>query len=153
MRIVRALQVACLFVLCAGSSGCGDGSDAGVDNATLSYEITIRVTDDVGTLGALQFEVVYTGDSGGWAGFGDTVACEALTEGLAAANHFRGKLKIGLVSLQGIPTPGDVVKCIFRTHDTLDADDFEVEVTDASTLETDPLPAPPRMAVTGVEPI
>ncbi|HYB98526.1 MAG TPA: hypothetical protein VEC57_05260 [Candidatus Limnocylindrales bacterium] len=137
-----------------GPSGVGGGNDnddpfddsPSDDEAAPAYEVTANVSAGE-TLGALQFEIIYQGDSGGWAGRGANVICEALTDGLAATNYpGKREVKVGLVSLQGIKS-GPVVKCIFRSHERVTANSFTVNVADASNLETAPLANMPRMWV------
>ncbi|HYB97933.1 MAG TPA: hypothetical protein VEC57_02255 [Candidatus Limnocylindrales bacterium] len=149
-----------LALLLFSAGGCGDGSGGsfddsdGDDQGAPAYEVTASVVDAVGLVGALQFEIRYLGESGGWAGRGASVICEALTAGLAATNYPGARsVKVGLVSLDGIPTPSAVVRCVFRSRDVLDEDSFEVEVADASDVETMPLEEFPAMEVTLVDPL
>ncbi|HYC54281.1 MAG TPA: hypothetical protein VEL28_05010 [Candidatus Binatia bacterium] len=140
-----------------GSSGIGNEDDdfddsPSDDEAAPAFEVTVNVSA-AETLGALQFQIIYEGDSGGWAGRGPNVICEALTDGLAAANYVgKRAVKLGLVSLEGIKS-GAVVKCVFRSPERVTASSFTVSIEDASNLETDPLKAVPKMWVSNVVPI
>ncbi|MBI5505165.1 MAG: hypothetical protein HY899_10220 [Deltaproteobacteria bacterium] len=133
-------------VACAATAGCG--SD---DPGDLQYDVTIAVLGTTVALGALQFDVSYDGASGGWVGHQGDVECEALVDALMAANYVgEGTVKIGLVSIEGIPAPGPVVRCGFRGPLEISTSSFVVQVVDASDTSSAPVEPMPAMRVSSV---
>lgn len=131
-----------LFMALLGSTalpGCGDGSDY-----VPTYDVEISGLGAF-RLGALQLEIEYLGDRGGFLGRGDNIECVPLVQALVAANHVTEHVaKVGMISLEGIVLPAPLMRCGFRTREELTPDSFSVLVTDASdtdSLELDPYPA------------
>lgn len=127
-----------------------DGS-AGEDPKVPAYDITVSTTGTAGMLGALQFTITYLGSTGGWIGSGGDAECDALVDALRAINDEGSRgIRIGLVSVQGMPTPGAMVRCGFRTRDYVSTTSFDVQVVDASDTETTPIQPLPVMRVSSV---
>jgi hypothetical protein len=141
-RGAAAFRILLASVLFA-AAGCGEGDGIEGRDYVLEFQVTTAAR-----IGALQLEVTHLGDSGGFIGRGDAVDCEALVDALIAANYFGERTaKIGLINLQGIPTPAPVVRCGFRTRESLSPADFLVEVVDASTPGGDAIDPPPTVQV------
>ncbi len=120
------------------------------DETAPAYDLTIGVRTG-GQFGALQLEINHLGGAGGFIGRGDQVDCVSLVEAIAAANYAGERTaKIGLISLAGINTPGNVVRCGFRTREPLSPNSFNVKVVDAADVESQPLDPMPTVAITGV---
>lgn len=113
----------------------------------------MAVVDATVALGALQFDVSYDGALGSWIGHGGDVECEVLGDGIMAANYAGAStVKIGLVSIAGIPTPGPVVRCGFRSPDEISTSSFVARVVDASDTSSAPVDPMPTMRVSSVAP-
>jgi hypothetical protein len=61
-------------------------------------------------------------------------------------------VKIGLISLQGINTPADIMRCGFRTRENLSPGSFLVEVTDASDTESNQIEPEPKVLIRTITP-
>jgi hypothetical protein len=141
-------------MMAASAAGCDSDENDPPDVAAVAYAVTVGVTNDVGLLGAIQFDIAYGGDSGGFAGAAGSARC--FSEVAAALSSFNDKgsgvLSGALIDLDGIPTPGPIATCTFRSRDSVRPTDFSVTVVDASPPATDmPLPEFPVMAVTALE--
>jgi hypothetical protein len=121
--------------------------------STPGYDVTVGVLDDVGPLGALQFDVRFLGSNGGWIGAKAGVACRwSVGSGLNACNDVgAGRVRCATVDIDGFATPTDpVATCALKSSDPqLGVGDFRVTVVDATSPEFEPVR--PRMAVTAVE--
>jgi hypothetical protein len=155
VEIARIARVAVLgFTVAAAVAGCGNGDDWHVDTnpdgEVRAYNLDFAV-QSAGTFGALQLEVSHLGQSGGFIGNGDTVACTALVEAFVASN-FAGErvLKVALISLEGIRTPSTILRCGFRTSEELTPADFAVDVRDASDTESKPLDPVPTVIISSI---
>ena len=138
------LLAASLFVY---GAGCGDG-----DSATPAYTLEFAVTTP-GRIGALQFEVEHLGSSGGFIGRGDAVDCEPLVDAIVASNSPGERiLKVGLISLDGIPVPAAILRCGFQTTEEVSPSSFNVAVTDASRTDGSELDPPPTVVISSVTP-
>lgn len=125
------------------AAGCGDGDGS----SGREYRVEFRVTSS-GRFGALQLEVEHLGSSGAFVGRGDKVDCVPLADAIVASNAMGERtLKLGMISLNGVPTPADVARCGFVTSEELTDESFDVEVLDASTTGGDPIDPPPAVAV------
>ena len=134
----------------AAAANTNDESDR--DRSAAAYEITFGVTDQVGSLGALQFTVEFLGSSGGWRGAGGSVDCTTEVPGAIAAYNDTGggSLNAGMIVQAGMETPTAVATCVFKSRQAITPDLFRVRVTDAAGAGTapdagivpvDPLPA------------
>jgi len=127
-------------------AGCGDGSEFDTDPAgeVLAYNVEISV-EGTARFGALQLSIEHLGRSGGFIGRGDSTDCQPLVDAIFASNSVGERtLKVGMISLAGVRTPARLMNCGFRTHEDLDADDFAIDVVDASdtnSQELDPVPS------------
>ena len=91
-------------------------------------------------LGALQANIDYSASGGEFKGFGANVACEPLTEELAAFNDDDREqvLSWGVANSHGFRGPIDMVRCTFFPAGPLTDLVFDVTVTDASDLDSRP---------------
>lgn len=127
------------------------GAGCGEDGTRTAWDITFSV-DAARDLGALQIEVTAP-DGGGWLGRGAGTDCEALISAIMAANFVgEGGLKAGLISLEGIETPGPFLRCGFESQDMPLAGDFSIRVVDAADTESDPMLPLPVVTVSDIEP-
>lgn len=144
---LRPALVAAVLI-CSSVYGCGEGNG----DADSTFTLEFAVTSASGRVGALQLEVTYLGDSGGFIASGDSVDCEALVDGLVAANYLGERTaKMGIVNIQGFSTPAPVLRCGFHTEDALDASSFNVDVVDASSPGGNPIDPTPTVDVTVTE--
>jgi hypothetical protein len=132
--------------------------DSAADDDTIaSYSLDFFVQTR-GTFGALQLDVEHLGSSGGFIGRGADVDCVSLNKNLdvnvlVASNYLGERLtRIGLISLEGVVTPAPVVRCGFRTRETLTPGSFLVEVKDASDTGSNPIEPAPRVFVSAITP-
>ena len=118
-----------------------------------SFEVYLGVTNNVGRLGALQFDVRFLGDTGGWVGAAGWVRCETTVEAALATFNDKGQgvLSGAMIDLNGLPTPGNMARCTFRAGEEMSPNSFEVDVVDSATTEGVPPATAPSMAVTRVE--
>jgi len=139
---MRAAQLVAAALVCVLAAACGDGS------GTFDYDLELDVTGPPARIGALQLEVTHLGDSGGFIGRGDKVDCVALVDAIAASNNPGERvLKVGLISLSGIATPAPILRCGFRTSESLTPASFQVDVTDASLTNGEQIDPPPTVVV------
>jgi hypothetical protein len=138
-RFVQIVAIAVAIV----STGCGDGDGSSIPQYTLEFQVTTG-----GRFGALQLEVTHLGESGEFIGRGDKIDCVALVDALTASNYLGERTaKIGMISLNGVPTPAPIMQCGFRTYEELTPDSFDVDVVDASTTGGDPIAPIPLVGV------
>jgi hypothetical protein len=144
-----------------GGGDAGDGGDSGradanedsdTDRAARAYAVTVSVTNAAGPLGALQFDIVHRGGSGGFAGAAASARCSAQLPAALATFNDRGNGTVSgaLVDLNGIDTPGAVATCTFKSRDSVSPGDFSVQVVDAAGVEGEKPAQDPRMSVTDV---
>jgi hypothetical protein len=134
----------------------GEEPGTGVNDATdddaraTEYGVRFDLAPTPGPLGALQFDINYTGGSGGWLGAGGGAGCTWLVSAaIKACNDKRGgDLTCALVDTSGITGPATLIECIFKSRNSVAAGDFSVRVTDASTPDLQPADA--RVFVSGV---
>jgi hypothetical protein len=140
-----AFALACVA---ACVSGCGSGDGSG---SVLTYSLTFSV-DGQGRFGALQFEAQHLGRSGGFVGREDEIDCEPLVDAILAGNAVGGRLaKFGMISLQGVPMPALLLRCRFRTRESLGPASFQIEVTDASDTNSNPIDPVPTVEITEID--
>jgi hypothetical protein len=142
------LAARAIFVLGTGLAlaSCGDDvdfcSNPGGEGCPREFSVDFHA-QTAGTFGALQFDITHLGDSGGFVGRADKVDCVPLVDAIVASNYLgEREVKIGMISLDGIKTPADLMRCGFRTTEDLEPSDFEIEVTDASDLNSMQVDAP-----------
>ena len=134
----------------------GEEPGTGVNDATdddaraTEYGVRFDLAPTAGPLGALQFDINYTGGSGGWLGAGGGAGCTWLVSAaIHACNDKRGgDLTCALVDTNGISGPASLLECTFKSRNSVAAGDFSVRVTDASTPDLQPADA--RVSVAGV---
>ena len=116
------------------------------------YDVTLSVVSESGPLGALQFDTLFLGTRGGWVGAGAGAACISRVDAqLYSVNDVGGGLlKAALVDLDGFPSPGPILTCMFKTGEALEPSSFEITTIDASPPGLEGLQIFPRMAVTEV---
>lgn len=149
--IGAALTVAVGVAACSGGGDSAGTGASGGDSVALT--VTAGVTESVGTLGALQFDLVHTGESGAWEGQLADVACTWLVSGGVTACNGRdgGKeVSCALAAVGGFSTPSPIISCTFNGPSGTSPGDFRVNVVDASTPKFDRTPV--EMAVTEVKP-
>ncbi|HXC50911.1 MAG TPA: hypothetical protein VN634_08510 [Candidatus Limnocylindrales bacterium] len=146
---VRPVPTAVVSSVVSGDDHDPDYDDS-CDPSWRAYTLEISVNQSSAPrIGALQLEVTHLGDSGCFIGRGDQIDCVALVDALVAANYPGERTaKIGMISLDGIPTPAAVIRCGFRTSESLSPASFLVEVMDASTTGGDPIDPPPSVGIT-----
>ena len=122
-----------------------DSDSPDVTAPTTTYTVSFDLGPTDGPLGALQFDVEYRGGGGrGWVGAGGGAACRWIVQAaIHACNDKRGgTLTCAVVDTGGFTGPIPLLECeIVSTNDALTADDFEIEVTDASTPYLEPVDA------------
>ena len=106
------------------------------------------------SLGALQFDVDYSGAGGDFDGSGTSVACSTpLTSASASFNDDEATRTVsaGYLSLSGFTGPTPVADCLFTPvgADPLPTD-FPVTVIDASAPDLTPINPPPLVEATSV---
>ncbi len=127
----------------------GDDSIGGNSSAP-EYDVVVSVPNSV-ELGALQIEVLHLGSAGSWVGKGAGVDCASMVDAILAANFVGGRgVKVGLISLQGIPTPGPVVLCGFRTRERLSPASFQIRLVDAADTDSDPVNPLPDVVISSI---
>ena len=103
--------------------------------------------------GALQLEITHLGNNGGFIGRGDQIDCVPLVEAIVAGNYVGERVaRLGMISLQGIPSPSLILRCGFRTRESISPASFLIEVTDASDVDSKPLEPFPTVAIVGIYP-
>lgn len=112
---------------------------------TTTYTVSFDLEATAGPLGALQFDVEYRGGGkGGWVGAGGGAACRWIVQAaIHACNDKRGgDLTCAVVDTGGFTGPIPLLECEFRAQDDrLTVDDFDVDVTDASSPNLEPMAA------------
>ena len=122
----------------------------GGDSTAPEYDVVVSVSSAT-TLGALQLEVVHLGNAGSWVHRGAGVDCVSMVDAILAANFVGGRgVKVGLISLQGIPTPGPVVLCGFRTRETLSPASFQIRLVDAADTDSNPVDPLPDLVISSI---
>jgi len=105
--------------------------------------------DDAVTIGALQFEVDYSGAAGSFDGAADGVACTSLVAGaLTTFNDIEASSTLVVVQsvLAGFAGPGSVVSCTYSGAPPAPTD-FIFTVVDASDTTPEPIIPMPTVSV------
>ena len=122
----------------------------GGDSTAPEYDVVVSVSSATG-LGALQIEIIHLGSAGSWVGKGAGVDCASMVDAILAANFVGGRgVKVGLISLQGIPAPGPVVLCGFRTRERLSPASFQIRLVDAADTNSDPVNPLPDVVISSI---
>jgi hypothetical protein len=134
-----------LALVAALTIGACDSDSPDVAAPTTTYTVSFDLEATDGPLGALQFDVAYRGGGdAGWVGAGGGAACRWIVQAaIHMCNNKRGgKLTCAVVDTGGFTGPIPLLECeLVSTNDALTADDFEIEVTDASTPNLEPVDA------------
>jgi len=124
----------------------------------LLYDIVFQL-DDAVTLGALGFDVDYSGapgdfvGSGGDPGAGGTLQCTSNVAGALASfnDDDAGKVSAAFIALAGFTGPTNVATCVFQSTGPVPvAGDFAVAVTDASDTSLLPVTPTPTVSVASI---
>ncbi len=117
-----------------------------------NFAIQFTMGDSGGPVGALQFEVNYSGAPGGFIGSADAVACTRQAGDFGAFNdNDAGLLTAAYVSITGFTGPINIAACNFAsTGGTPVAGDFVITVTDASRPDLTPIAPPPAVTITTI---
>lgn len=115
------------------------------DNPNMpTYDLVVGVTSG-GLLGALQLKITHLGSSGGFVGRDGEVDCSAMVDAMMASNWPGERTaQVGLINIQGFRTPAAVVRCGFRSRESLSPESFVVEVADAADTGNDTKPVEPE---------
>lgn len=95
--------------------------------------ILFAIEDDV-SVGALQYDVDYADAPGAFRGSGAGVECSDLTGSVASFNDKENEqiMTGGIISIAGVDAPADLAECFFNGTVPPVAEDFAIEVTDAT---------------------
>ncbi len=121
------------------------GYAVGVDIELQCMMPVIVSIDSDQAFGALQFTIDYAATGSTFMGNGADVYCINLVEdgALVSFNNMTdtSQLHVGVVSVGAVQGPLDVLACSFYpTGDSLSAEDFQVEVTDATDAAVNEIP-------------
>jgi hypothetical protein len=137
--VVRLTTGRLFALVTAAAIGACDGDSPDVTSTTI-YAVSFDLEATDGPIGALQFDVEYRG--GGDAGWVGGAACRWIVQAAlhACNDKHHGKLTCAVVDTGGFTGPTPRLQCEFRaTDDGLTVDDFDVDVTDASTTDLVPI--------------
>lgn len=101
-------------------------------------------------LGSLLFRLDYDGAAGDIVAENGQPSCEVLAPSDLSAlylNAGSGYLNVGLVSLQGMQGPLDLVRCMFRAAPSADAEDLAIALSGASGVDFEEFEPAPRVEV------
>jgi hypothetical protein len=140
-RCSRLLLWSAAALLATGLSntGCGGGG-----NDPDPYDVTVSVTSST-DLNSLHFKLYSFFNDGDWIGAGDD--CTLLVEGDFDSDHIGGdpgfgpSLDINILNEDSFRAPGPVIRCGFRTAETIREDSFAVEFLDATNFTGSPTEA------------
>lgn len=123
-------------------------------DASAKYSVTFSVVTEVNDIGALQFDVDYSGQ-GGFIGLKDGVECEVLLDDvLSAFTASSGARMTGaIVDVKGFNTPLAVAKCNIESTAAPTPADFKITTTDASNIQTTPIDPFPELDVSDISPL
>jgi hypothetical protein len=145
---------ACLPILLLGLASCTSDSkeQAPVEQAASAAElptvvVAIELADEL-SVGALQFDVSYSGAEGAFVGEAGEVSCETAPPGiLSSFNHIAADktLRAAFVAVEGVQGPTRLTSCKYQGN--VSASDFTVTVRDASSPELEELDPVPALTV------
>jgi len=99
------------------------------------YDVTFSMTSASGQMGALQFEVDYSSNTGEFVGDELEVQCTNLISGALFAKHdyeADEELVLGFIPNEPKSAPLHLASCVFRSIGYPDPDGFLINVTDAT---------------------
>ncbi len=113
----------------------------------------IFAVEDAASYGSLQFDVDYADAPGGFAGSDGDVECAGLAGDIPQFNDKENQqiLTAGTISVSGFDGPADVAECTFNGTIPPVADDFAIEVTDATDPNLDAIVPTPVVFVRDVD--
>ena len=135
-------------------TGCPGKQSEKTGEPSAKYSVTISVVSELSEIGALQFDIDYSGN-GGFVGRNDGVECESLLADVLSAFTSRTAAKMtgAIVDVKGFSTPRAVAKCNVESSGAPPASSFKVTVTDASDIRTTPINPYPELTVSEVSPV
>jgi hypothetical protein len=149
LSFVSLLLIA--FLLCV-PVGCGDDSTVGnspvvttttttLPPGTMTFAVTVGITNDAGLISAIQFDLASL-VTGSWETAGSKVNCRTeVPVNLSTCNDKgSGRATCALVELGGFVTPTAIMTCRYRSTDTIEIEDFTVELVDASDPDLGEVP-------------
>ncbi len=112
----------------------------------------IFAVEDEASYGSLQFDVAYADAPGGFAGSDGDVECAGLAGDIPQFNDKENQqiLTAGTISVSGFDGPADVAECTFNGTIPPVADDFAIEVTDATNPDLDAIVPTPVVFVSDI---
>lgn len=115
--------------------------------------ITFRLADAV-TVGSLQWQADYGDAPGEIPGQGQFASCTNLASGAIAAftdDDAQSKLDYGVISVDGIDGPADLLRCDFEATSVPSVQDFDITVSEASDPDLVPLVPLPDVIVSNID--
>lgn len=138
----------------AASTSSTSTSTTTTSTIPVTYNCTIIFRlNDAATFGALQWETNYTASGGDFDGTAAAVACRPLTSGVLTAvndNDTGNTLDTGLVAVSGYSGPADLTECDFTGPRVPAKADFAIAITEAVSVDFDPLVPEPVVAVKSI---
>ena len=133
----------------AATSACDDDF---VHGEAADFAATIAVTNDVGVLGSIAFDVRYVGASGEFVVDDDGVSCEIVAPDAFAVVTPRSseRVSVGISSFTGIASPGSLVRCRIRCVTPLEPGDIAIALTEALDMAGDPTLVAPALEVAAI---
>lgn len=129
-RAGRVLGAAAMILGASLAAGCGGGTD---ETPTI-YNVTVSA-DSATDLNSLHFTLFSFFNDGGWVGHGSDLDCTVLVDAaMTSKSYGDGSLEIWLENSDSFSSPGDVIRCAFKTSETLREDSFSVEFQDATNF-------------------
>lgn len=136
----RTLLWSAAVLVAAGlaDTGCGGGG-----NDPDEYDVTVSVTSST-DLNSLHFKLYSFFNDGDWIGHGDDLDCTLFVEADLDSKKFGGdpgigpQLELTLSNEDSFRAPGPVIRCGYRTAETLREDSFAIEFLDATNFTGSP---------------
>lgn len=139
MRLRLRLALAAFCVSALAASSCDDDA---IELPQVAYLVQANLAQTSGLVGALQFEINYSGEGGGWSSTEGFVDCYWWVDATLQGCNGRSSsaLVCAVVDPAGFPGPAPLVQCEFLAPiDDLTASDFDVRVVDASGPDLAPI--------------
>ena len=130
--------------------GCDEGIDLG-DDASL-HSATLEVTNDVGALASLAFDVAYRGFACEFVFVDEVPDCDTLVDGAFAVftRQSSQRIGVGLSSFTGFATPSMVASCRLRCATSPPLEDLAVTLREAVGIDGEPPSEAPTVEVTAL---